>query len=144
MITKKLHPITLVSALFCGALGIWGCTNTKPPTEMLAKTEAEIDKAKDLGAQEHAPVELLDAEDKLSRAKTAMDGEQYAKAENFLEEAMVDAEHASIKSQSVKAKSAASTVNEDIEVLREELEQQESGNDEYSGEPGEYSGEGDY
>lgn len=138
---KKFQP-TLIGALIFSTVGIWSCTNTKPPTLLLAKTEAEIEKARDMGAQQHAPVELLDAEDKLARAKNAMNEEQYAAAEKFLEQSMVDAEHAAIKSRSLKAKSAASTVKEDIDVLREELEQQES--DEYSGEPRGYSGEGDY
>ncbi|HEX5056340.1 MAG TPA: DUF4398 domain-containing protein [Gammaproteobacteria bacterium] len=146
MIFKKFK--LAFASVFFGTLALWSCTNAKPPTDLLSKTEVEVEKAKEFGAQQHAPVELLDAEDKLARAKSAMDGEQYAKAENLLEEAMVDAEHASIKSRSVKAKSAASTVNEDIQVLREELEQQDagkdSGNEEYSRAPGEYSGEGDY
>jgi hypothetical protein len=119
MISKNF-PRTLVAALILGTFGIWGCTNTKPPTDMITQTEAEIDKAKDLGAQEHAPVELLDAEDKLAKAKSAIDQQQYAKAENILEEALIDAEYAAVKSQSAKAKSAAGTVDEDMETLREE------------------------
>jgi hypothetical protein len=148
MIFKK-SKLFLACALLSSTLALWGCTNTKPPTDLLSKTELEVGKAKELGAQEHAPVELLDAEGKLARAKTAMDGKQYAEAEDLLEEAMVDAQYASVKSRSVKAKSAASTVNDDIEVLREELEQQDSGNSgqdsgskEYSRAPGDYSGEG--
>lgn len=137
MIFKRL-PHTLMGTLILGTLGIWGCTNARPPDNLLAKTEAQIEKAKDLGAQQHAPVELLDAESKLSRAKRAINKEQYANAETILEQAMVDAEHAAIKSRSIKAKTAASTVHEDIEVLREELGQESA---EYSSEPGEYSSE---
>jgi hypothetical protein len=131
MIFKKLLSHNLISMLLLGTFGIWGCTNTRPPEDMLAKTEAEIERARDLGAQEHAPVELLDAENKLDRAKTAINEEQYADAQVILEEAMVDAEHATIKSRSTKAKSAASTVDEDIETLRQELEE----------EPGENTGQ---
>jgi outer membrane murein-binding lipoprotein Lpp len=119
MISKNF-PGTLVAAAILGTCGIWGCANTKPPADMITQTEAEIDKAKDLGAQEHAPVELLDAEDKLAKAKTAVNEEQYAKAEKILEKALVDAEYAAVKSQSAKAKSAASTVDEGIETLRQE------------------------
>jgi multidrug resistance efflux pump len=131
MIFKKF-PHSLTAALIIGTFGVWGCTNTKAPNEMLTETEAEIERARELGAQEHAPVELLDAEDKLAKAKTAIDEEQYQQAETILAEAMVDAEHAAIKSRSVKAKSAASTVDEDIETLKNELEKEE--------EPGENSG----
>jgi hypothetical protein len=131
MIFKKILSSTLIGALLLGTFGIWGCTNTRPPNDMLAKTETEIERARDMGAQEHAPVELLDAEKKLDRAKTAIEGEQYAEAEVILEQAMVDAEHAAIKSRSTKAKSAASTVNEDIETLRKELDEEP---DENSGE----------
>lgn len=140
MIFKAFHP-ALIGACIVSAAGIWGCTNTRPPNDMLAATESEIAKARDLGAQEHAPVELLDAENKLDRAKTAINEEEYEEAEKFLEQAMVDAEYASIKSRSSRAKSAASTVNEDIEVLREELEEQADETGEYSGEP---AGEGKY
>src|SRR5690242_17084234 len=111
MISKNF-PGILAAALIVATSGIWGCTNTKPSTDMIARTEAEIDKARDLGAQEHAPVELLDAEDKLAKAKTAIDKEQYANAENILAEALVDAEYAAIKSQSAKVKSAPGSVNE--------------------------------
>jgi hypothetical protein len=128
MISKNF-PRTLVAALILGTCGIWGCTNTKPPADMITQTEAEIDKAKDLGAQEHAPVELLDAEDKLAKAKAAVDQEQYAKAENILEEALIDAEYAAVKSQSAKAKSAAGTVDDGIESLRQETLRDEESTD---------------
>jgi hypothetical protein len=119
MISKNF-PGALCAALILGTVGIWGCTNTKPPADMITRTDAEIDKAKDLGAQEYAPVELLDAEDKLTKAKTAIDQEQYAKAENILEEALIDAEYAAVKSQAAKTKSAAGAVDEGIESLRQE------------------------
>jgi hypothetical protein len=125
MIFKKFSQ-ALIAALTVATFGIGGCTNTRPPTDMIAKTEAEIDKAKDLGAQEHAPVELLDAEDKLAKAQTAINEEEFEKAETILAEAMVDAEYAAIKSRSAKAKSAAGTVDEDIETLREETLREDS------------------
>lgn len=145
MIFKKLQPV-LIGALIFGTVGTSGCTNTKPPTNLLAQTEAEIEKARYLGAQEHAPVELLDAEDKLARAKSAIEKKQYDEARNFLEQATVDAEYAAIKSRSTQAKSAASTVNEGIEVLRKELDDQAAEAGEYSGDPGESpdEGEGEY
>jgi predicted Fe-Mo cluster-binding NifX family protein len=111
--------------LIIGTLGIWGCTNTKAPNDMLAQTETEIERARKLGAQEHAPVELLDAEGKLAKAKTAIEQEENQQAEIILAEAMVDAEHAAIKSRSIKAKSAASTVDDDIEALRNETAESE-------------------
>jgi hypothetical protein len=140
---KRLQP-ALIGALVLGTAGMWGCTNTKPPGDLLAQTQAEIEKARYLGAQELAPVELLDAEDKLARAQSAIENKQYEQASNFLEQAIVDAEHAAIKSSSTKARAAAGTVNENIEVLRKELEEQAKGTREYSGEPGEYSGEDTY
>lgn len=136
MIFKKLQP-ALIGALIFGTAGIAGCTNAKPPTNMLMETEAEIENARELGAQEHAPVELLDAEDKLARAKSAIEKKQYDEARNFLEQASVDAEYAAVKSRSTRIKSAASTVNEDIEVLKKELEEQAEQTGEYSGDPGE-------
>ena len=47
MIFKKLLSHNLISVLLLGTFGIWGCTNTQPPKDMLAKTadyyEKEVD-----------------------------------------------------------------------------------------------------
>lgn len=103
------------------------CASTKPPTQKLAQTEAIINQAEQVGAQDYAPLEIREARKKLQRAKEMVSQEKYKKASRLAERAEVDAELAEAKALSEKAQSAVRQLRESIKLLEEEIKQDREG-----------------
>ncbi len=99
------------------------CASTKPPTQELAQTEAAINQADQVGAQDYAPLELREARKKLAQAKELVSQEKYEKAKLLADRAEVDAELAEATALSEKAQKAVKQLRESIKLLREEITQ---------------------
>jgi len=109
--------------LIGATLSLASCASKPPvPNEQLAVSKAAIEQAQRAQANEYAPVELRQAQDKLSQAQAAVQREDYDLAKRLAEQAEVDARHAETKSNSTKARNAVAEINESIQALREELE----------------------
>lgn len=109
--------------LIGATLSLASCASKPPvPNEQLAVSKAAIEQAQRAQANEYAPVELRQAQDKLSQAQAAVQREDYDLAKRLAEQAEVDARHAETKSHSTKARNAVAEINESIQALREELE----------------------
>ncbi len=103
------------------------CASTKPPTQELARTEAAIDQADQVGAQDYAPLEIREARKKLQQAKELSEEGEHEKAKRLAERAEVDAELAESKALSEKAQSAVRQLRESIRLLKEEINQNQQG-----------------
>ena len=110
-----------VGAIGSTVVAIAGCASIPPPTEQMAVSKSAIANAVSAGGSEYAPVEMRAAQEKMDRARRAMEKEDYENARWLAEEAQADARLAEKKAQSAKAQKAALVMQDDIRVLREEI-----------------------
>jgi hypothetical protein len=124
---KNLDQLMGALIIF-GALVIGGCASKFAAVEKIANVEITIKLARGSNAITYAPLELKFAEDKLLKAKTAIQNGEFEDAQIIAEKALADAQLAEAKSQSEKAKMLAQEMRESINVLRREVNRQQSAN----------------
>ena len=109
--------------LTAGAICILaGCSSAyTPASTQMGVTSAAISNANNAGGQQYAPNDMASAQDKMLRARKAMEDKDYILADSLAKQAQADAKLAQGKADSAKAKVAADALQEDIRVLREEL-----------------------
>ena len=91
--------------------------------ERVAQSETSVQQAQQtLGQSEHGAVELQQAKEQLSTAKSAMANGQQQEAERAATQAHLYAELAVAKSQSASARKSANEVLASLEALRQETE----------------------
>ena len=108
---------SLLALVFVAAFGI-ACTSVQPPTSEYTAAQTTVEQARSLGAAEHAPVDLNNAEQNLEKAESAMDDEKYEIAARYIERARADAEVAIVKTNSGKSQKAAEEVRESLDALQ--------------------------
>lgn len=102
-------------------LALAGCAGN-PPTAELVRSESSVSQAIEVGAREHAPLELRAAETKLEQARAAANIEKdYNKARRLAEQSQADAELAAARSLSAKARMSVEELQKSIQLLRQEL-----------------------
>ena len=97
------------------------CASTRPPTDELARSQAAINQAEQVGARDYAPLELREAKKKLDEARQLLERKDYERATRRAHEAEVDAELAEAKTLSGKAQKAVKELKESIKTLKEEI-----------------------
>lgn len=110
-----------VSGLVALLLIVGACGSTKPPTDEIARTQAAINQAEQVGARNYAPLELREARKKLDQARQLIDQKQYERARRMADQAEVDAQLAESKTLSEKAQKAVRELKESIRILKEEI-----------------------
>jgi hypothetical protein len=114
------RPATGVAVLVL--LFVIGCASKGvAPTEAILGAEMAIKSAESSDAVAFAPLELKIAEEKLNAARTAVEKEEYVKAERLASEALTDARLAETKTRSEKARKTAAEIRETLETLRQEM-----------------------
>jgi hypothetical protein len=98
--------------------------NKAPIQQNIAKAEAAISNARNSDARTHAPLELTLAEEKLSKAKTAFEKEEYQEADWLAEEAIIEAKLAEAKARSAKAQATVMELQDTIQTLQNEIQRQ--------------------
>ncbi len=98
-----------------------GCASIPAPTEQFAVSNAAISSATRSGGNEHAPLELKSAMDKMERAEQAMQKEDYLLAGRLAEQAQLDAKLAETKTDLAKTQKTVDNTLESNRVLREEI-----------------------
>lgn len=93
----------------------------QPPVNELATARAAITQAEASGAAQSAPVELLAARDKLTRAETAVRGEQYEPARRLAEASAADGELAERKARAERARKAVAELAAANATLKSEV-----------------------
>lgn len=91
------------------------------PTSALAEAQKATAQAEQVGGREYAPLELRNASKKLEEARAAIRKKDHKKATQLVEQALVDAELAEMKSLSAKAQAAVTELQESIRTLRDEI-----------------------
>lgn len=114
----------LVLGLVVG-LGVTACGTTSPPRTDLTAAETAVEQAGEAGAAEHASGPFTLAQDKLARARDAVQQEDYTTARRLAEQAEVDARFAAASARSEVSKARADELRESIRILREEIERQQ-------------------
>lgn len=95
--TKIQYTLPLFALLALAA-----CSTTPPPTDALARAQAQVESARAAGARDYAPVDLGFAEQKLDAAKAAVASKKYADAADLADEAGVAGELARAKARLAK------------------------------------------
>lgn len=98
------------------------CASMPPPTQTMAQAELAVRQAEQAQAQQHAPLDLYQAEEKLQTARRAMANEDYLVARRLAEEALVQAQLAEQKAQTAQAEQAAQELQEGVTALRRETD----------------------
>jgi hypothetical protein len=85
-----------------------GCGPTRPPPNIgLEDASRMLADARAAGAPTYAPLELRNAEDRLSQSRASFDKKDYDDAARFASESRVDSELALVKSRLGKARERA-------------------------------------
>lgn len=115
MFKDKKPAVTGIVAVCMAAclLLIQGCASLSRPTSKIADADLKIQEARDANAINYAPVELKAAEDKLRRAREAMDEEKNAEARRLAGESYEDARTAEARSSSEKARQTAQQMKQE-------------------------------
>ena len=129
-VSRSLRRLQRSRSVLAGAalLALAACASTPPPKEQMAVAEAAVASASSAGALQWAPAELRVAQDKLSRAQSALAAKDHARAGSLAMEADVDARLATAAAGAAKAKKAAEEVQEADRALREEMSRKAPGN----------------
>lgn len=115
--------LTAGAAALSVAMLTGGCAATpSPPTDHLTGAEQALQRAEERGAQQHAPLELRLAQEKLQAARAAYDREQYEASQRHAQEARVSAELAETRAEQARAERVAQTMRESVQTLRREIE----------------------
>lgn len=98
------------------------CANTGTmPRTLAVQVQSEIERASEIGAEEHAPLALRSARQNLASAQSYIEDERYDEARLKLEKAEVDAEYAIAKTSAEKSQAAVEQINANLDALRREM-----------------------
>jgi hypothetical protein len=88
--------------------------------EKIAVAKASVQRAEGSGAPELAPVELATARDKLAHAEKDNAAKEFVPANNFAEQANIDAQLAEATAQQQRSHKAAVEFDTSMQALRQE------------------------
>ena len=106
-VTSEHACSTLKSTIAVAAAGLLmaACSsNPQPPTQQLTAAESAISHAEQARVADYASPELSEARDKLAAARDAVAKDEMTKAARYAEQAKLDADLATAKSDAAKAK----------------------------------------
>lgn len=125
MSSRSLIPVRNASIFAAVALCVGvGCASDPPQSlkAQLAQTDTSIAQAEQAGAAQSGLTELQQAKDKRAKAQDAVKDHDYDVAMRLAQQAQLDAQYASRKSESERANRTAAEVRKGHETLREETE----------------------
>lgn len=108
-----LIPLTLL---------LVSCAAPQPAPGAFNDADEAIEAALQAGAEEHSPVELRFAREKLAEAHKGMDARQYDKSIVLIEESEINSELAIEKSKSAILRARVADLARENEILREDFE----------------------
>ncbi len=110
------YPVLLL------ALFLASCASPKPAPDAFNDAEQAIESAISAGAEQHSPVELRFAREKLAEARKGMEFKQYDKAVYLIEQSEINSELAIEKSKAAVIRARVTEAARQNEVLREDFE----------------------
>jgi len=102
-------------------LVVASCVAAKPAPDAFEDAERAIDAAVRAGAEEHSPVELRFAREKLAEANKGMELRQYDKAIYLIEQSEINSELAIEKSRTAVTRAKVADSTREYEVLKEDF-----------------------
>jgi len=117
---KKFAMQNLVILLI--VLLLSACAVPKPAPDAFGDAEQAIEAALRAGAEEHSPVELRFAREKLAEAHKGMEHKQYDKSIYLIEQSEINSELAIEKSRAAIARGKVTELARENEILREDFE----------------------
>ena len=113
-----MHRTTLVLI----SVLLVSCAGARPTEESFSVAETAIDAAVRAGAEEHSPVELRFAREKLAEAHKGVEYKQYDKSIVLVEESEINSELAIEKSRAAEIRNKVAELARQNEILREDFE----------------------
>jgi hypothetical protein len=110
-------PVIIILTLL-----LTSCTTVKPAPDAFNDAEEAIEAAIRAGAEEHSPVELRFAREKLAEAHKGMEVKQYDKSIYLIEQSEINSELAIEKSRTAVVRAKVSERARENEILREDFE----------------------
>ncbi len=104
------------------ALAVVSCAAPKPAPDAFTDAEEAIKAAVEAGAEEHSPVELRFAREKLAEARKGMEVRQYDKSIYLLEQSEINSELAIEKSRAAIMRARVAELTRENEILKEDFE----------------------
>lgn len=98
------------------------CATPKPAPDAFGDAEEAINSAIAAGAEEHSPVELRFAREKLAMAHKGMEKREYDKAFYLIEQSEINSELAIEKSRAAVERAKVAEKARENEILREDFE----------------------
>ncbi|MBW2245384.1 MAG: DUF4398 domain-containing protein [Deltaproteobacteria bacterium] len=115
----------VVVGMFVFAFLSTGCATPAPPAgEAIGAAEYALRKAKEDGANESAPVDIRQIEDKIARAKSERSQGAKATATRLAHEAALEAQVAEAKAANARIHRARTEIEKGLDDLRAEIERQ--------------------
>lgn len=102
-------------------LVVASCVAVKPTPDAFADAEEAIEAAVRAGAEEHSPVELRFAREKLAEANKGMELKQYDKTVYLIEQSEINSELAIEKSRTAVTRARVAEATREYEVLAEDF-----------------------
>ncbi|MCW8872155.1 DUF4398 domain-containing protein [Pseudomonadota bacterium] len=112
------YPVLLTVLL---PLVLASCVTAKPAPDAFANAEKAIDAAVRAGADEHSPVELRFAREKLAEAQKGMELKQYDKSIYLIEQSEINSELAIEKSRAALTRNKVAELTRENEILMEDF-----------------------
>jgi hypothetical protein len=98
------------------------CATTKPAPGAFASAESALEVAVEAGAEEHSPVELRFAREKLAEAHKGMEYKQFDKAIYLIDQSEINSELALEKARAAIIRGKVTDLARENEILREDFE----------------------
>jgi hypothetical protein len=116
------NPPMRIPVIIILTLLLTSCTTVKPAPDAFNDAEEAIEAAIRAGAEEHSPVELRFAREKLAEAHKGMEVKQYDKSIYLIEQSEINSELAIEKSRTAVVRAKVSERARENEILREDFE----------------------
>lgn len=122
MLTKATRiPAKRISAVCAGALLAASCAVTSPDPALLDNAALAVEQAAAAGAEEHAPLEMRFAREKLEAATALIDTRQGTEAHRLADEAELEARLALARTRAARARAELAERRRELEQLEADL-----------------------
>jgi len=122
LVHSKIQFMRNLIVIIFTALALASCAAPRPAPDAFSDAEEAIQEAVDAGAEEHSPVELRFAREKLAEAHKGMEYRQYDKAIYLVEQSEINSELAIEKSRTAEIREQVAAQVRENEILREDFE----------------------